>query len=230
MTEQPSSIHSHQHDDRRDDRFKSGQELETTHGHLGTAERLERIWKAANSRQRDLMVVMEDVYIPHNLAAIARTCDVFGVQQIAFTLENHKYFDPRHVGKIASSSASKWVDYRIFHDGTQNCLNTLKGEGYHILGLMVDENAQSLYGLNLTQHDRLAVMVGNEHKGLSPAAQQYADTQVVIPMRGIIESLNVSVATAILLSEITRQREKSGKDYRISEADAFALFENFLRR
>lgn len=194
-----------------------------------TPRRRELLRQAAYQRQRGLMVLMEDVWNPHNLAAIARSCDAFGVQTLAFTLENHKLFDPSQVGKIASSSANKWLDYRIFRDGTRDCLTTLKNEGWHILATVMDSDL-ALYDVDFTQIPQVAVMVGNEHAGLSPVAMEMADTCVTIPMQGVIRSLNVSVATAITLAEITRQRRASNIDFSLPEADALALYKDFLQR
>jgi tRNA (guanosine-2'-O-)-methyltransferase len=197
-----------------------------------TDRRVERIRTVAANRQRGVMVLMEDVYNPHNLAAIARSCDAFGVQQIAFTLEDHDQFDPQEVGRVSSSSASKWLDYRIFEDGTRACLTTLKREGWHIAATLVDEKARPLYEIDFTvpEYDKLVIMVGNERSGLSPTAAELADTTVFIPMAGMIRSFNVSVATAITLAEITRQRNASDKRYTLDDDAASALAADFMLR
>lgn len=184
--------------------------------------RVERVRYVAENRLRGMMVVMEDVHNPHNLAAIARSCDAFGVQHIAFTLENHDLFDPDETGRVASSSASKWLDYRLFEQGTSAALRTLKAEGWHVLATVADEDAPSLYDLDYTQYEKLAVMVGNEHAGLSPAAIAGANTRMTIPMYGMIQSFNVSVATAITLAEISRQRRAEPDDRFTLDDDAFA--------
>ncbi len=195
-----------------------------------TPHRREKLRRVVELRQRGLMVVMEDVYNPHNLAAIARSCDAFGVQQITFSLQDQRRFDPRDKGLIVSSSASKWLDYRIFEEGTETCLTTLQAEGWHIMAALAGENIPSLYDVDLTQYDKLAVLMGNEHAGLSQHAGHLADSAVTIPMRGIIESFNVSVATAVILSEITRQRQASEKDFSLPEDELEMLYGEFLRR
>lgn len=197
-----------------------------------TERRRERIRGVASRRQNGLMVLMEDVYNPHNLAAIARSCDAFGIQQVAFTLENHDLFDPTEIGRITSSSASKWLDYRTFTEGTRDCLTTLKHEGWHILTTILDDDAASLYDLDFTQpqFERLVVMVGNERDGISPVAAELADTHMVIPMQGMIQSFNVSVATAVTLAEITRQRRASDKRYTLEDDDAARLAVDFMTR
>jgi len=195
-----------------------------------TESRRQRLRQTAEGRQRGLMVLMEDVYNPHNLAAIARSCDAFGVQEISFTLENHDLFDPAQLGMVSSRSASKWLDYRIFEDGTEDCLKTLKSEGWHILATLAEEDTPSLYDVDLAQYEKLVVMVGNEHAGLSPKAAALADSGVYIPMRGLIRSFNVSVATALILAEITRQRAASPANFSISPEEADALYADFLLR
>lgn len=195
-----------------------------------TAARKARIADVVRNRQRGLMVVMEDVNNPHNLAAIARSCDAFGVQQIAFTLENHDLFDPVEVGRVSSSSASKWLDYRIFEDGTGSCLRTLQAEGWHVAATAMHEAAQPLQSVDFTQVDQLALLVGNEREGLSPTALEMADSHIYIPMVGMTRSFNVSVATAILLWEITRQRNASEYDFTISEGEAARLIASFQGR
>jgi tRNA (guanosine-2'-O-)-methyltransferase len=195
-----------------------------------TERRLRRIIQIARQRQRGLMLIMEDVHNPHNLAAIARSCDAFGVQNLAFTLENNELFDPQHTGKITSASASKWLDYRIFENGTQPALTTLKNEGWHIMATDLMPGARSLYDVDFCAYDRLALMVGNEHAGISPKAREMADSFVKIPMQGMIQSFNVSVAAAIALSEITRQRQTCETDFHLPDDDAEALIADFVLR
>jgi len=195
-----------------------------------TERRKQRLHTAARLRQRGLMVVMEDVHNPHNLAAIARSCDAFGIQQVAFTVQDHNLFDPQNVGRISSSSASKWLDYRIFEAGTVDCFTQLQAEGWHLMATVAGDDIPSLYDVDLTQHEKLAVLVGNEHRGLSPKAVDMADSHITIPMRGMIQSFNVSVATAIILAEVTRQRQASPVDFNISEDDAWALALDFMQR
>jgi tRNA (guanosine-2'-O-)-methyltransferase len=194
-----------------------------------TASRLERIKHAAYHRQRGMMLMMEDVYNPHNLAAVTRTCDAFGVHDIAYTIEQHDEFDPKQTSIVTSGSASKWVDYRLFETGTVDALNMLHAEGWFVAAV-ADDDAVPLYDMDCTQYDQLVLLVGNERRGLSDTAVRMADRKVVIPMLGMIHSLNVSVAAAIMLSEITRQRQASPKRFTISDDEAEALIVNFIHR
>jgi tRNA (guanosine-2'-O-)-methyltransferase len=197
-----------------------------------TPKRLARIQHTARHRQAGLIVMMEDVHNPHNLAAIARSCDAFGVQTLGFSLENDALFDPRTIGKVSSSSASKWLDYRIFEQGTQHALTTLKDEGYTLLATVLSDRAISIHDLNFTEprFDKLVVLVGNEREGLSDVAREMADVHMMIPMMGMIQSFNVSVATALTLFEVTRQRHASERNYYLSDDEAETLVQDFLRR
>lgn len=192
--------------------------------------RLKRVVDTASHRQSGLMVIMEDVHNPHNLAAIARSCDAFGIQEIAFTMENENLFDPKEVGKISSASASKWLDYRIFENGTHDALTTLKSEGWHIIATWVNPEAESIHEIDFTQYDKLALMLGNEHSGISQTAIELADSYMYIPMMGMIESFNVSVAAALSLFEVTRQRLASEKDFFFPKDDARELIADFAMR
>jgi tRNA (guanosine-2'-O-)-methyltransferase len=192
--------------------------------------RLSRVVNVAAHRQRGLMIVMEDVHNPHNLAAIARSCDAFGIQEIAFTMDEENLFDPKEIGKISSASASKWLDYRIFEHGTHAALATLKNEGWHIMATWVNPEAKSIHEIDFTQYEKLALLVGNEHAGISQTAIELADSYMYIPMMGMIESFNVSVAAALSLFEITRQRLASDKDFFLPEDEARKLIADFVVR
>jgi len=192
--------------------------------------RLKRLVETAQRRQRGLMVLMEDVHNEHNLAAIARSCDAFGVQQVAFTLQNPDNFNPSRVPEVTASGVAKWLDYRIFTDGTADALTTLKSEGWQILATSLQHRAHTIHEVDFTQFEKLVLMVGNEHSGLSSVAREHADGFVYIPMMGFAQSFNVSVATAISLYEITKQRESSEINFRISQDEARELADSFLQR
>ncbi|MEX0602297.1 MAG: TrmH family RNA methyltransferase, partial [Bacteroidota bacterium] len=102
-----------------------------------------------------------------------------------------------------SASASKWVERRE-HPSIVACYSALRSEGFAIYATRIAEGAVSLYGLDLT--GKVALVVGNEHRGVSDDAARGADALVQIPMFGMIQSLNVSVASAVMLFEAARQR------------------------
>ncbi len=191
-----------------------------------TEARAERMRQVAAARQRGLTVLMEDVYNPFNLAAIARTCDAFGVQSLGFMCQSREAFDPREAGALASRSAAKWIDYTLYEGGTEAVLAQFKARGYHVMALVAAPGAVPLSMADLT-HERLLLMIGNERHGLSATAEALADTRAVIPMAGMVQSLNVSVAAALALYEVVRQR---GARYLYTPDEAEALVQRWLSR
>jgi len=169
-----------------------------------TDERINKIAETIKARQFSLRVVFENVHDPHNVSAILRTCDAVGIPKISLLYTIEKF--PK-VSRISSASASKWIEIEKYED-TKKCINELKNEGFTVYASMLDKNAVNLYELDLTK--KVALVVGNEHRGISKEVQNLADKTFYIPMRGMIQSLNVSVACAVALYEAQRQREKKG--------------------
>ena len=170
-----------------------------------TPERTERLASVLNKRQDDITVVLENVYDPHNISAVMRTCDAVGVQEI-FIL-NTKI--PRHKkwGAKSSSSAAKWLTVHQFDDAGQ-CFSSLRKRYSSILTTYLGNDSIGLHQLDLTKS--IALVFGNEHSGVSDEIRQLADGNFVIPQAGIIRSLNISVACAVTLYEAYRQKKLAG--------------------
>lgn len=168
------------------------------------SRRIERMAAVLAKRLPDLTVVLENIHDPHNVSAILRTCDAVGVVRVELLYTCESF--PK-IGRKSSSSASKWVERRK-HTSVEECYAVLRSEGYRIIATRLDANAQTLYESTLT--GKVALVLGNEHRGVSEAAASQADSRLYIPMRGMIESLNVSVAAAVLLYEALRQRLARG--------------------
>lgn len=166
---------------------------------MRTTRRLNRLEKVLRYRQPDLTVVMENILDPHNVSAILRSCDAVGVMEVQLIYSNAEFPD---IGKKSSASAKKWVELRKFKNIKQ-CYDTLHKEGFTIFATHLEES-RSLYDIDMTK--KIAIVVGNEHEGVSQEAARRADGIIKIPMYGMIESLNVSVATAVILFEALRQR------------------------
>jgi tRNA (guanosine-2'-O-)-methyltransferase len=166
--------------------------------------RLRKIRDVLSHRQPGLTVVLENIHDPHNVSAIFRSCDAVGVLgvELLYTVEPF----PR-IGKKSSSSANKWIQRRNQRSVTA-CIHTLHDEGFTVLATRMDPSARSIYDLDLTGN--VAFIFGNEHRGVSDEAAQLSDVRVRIPMVGMIESLNVSVAAAVCLYESLRQRTARG--------------------
>ena len=171
---------------------------------MPTEQRVNKLKRVAEARQAGFTVVIEDVYDPHNLGAISRSCDAFGIQQINVIFETHPPFDPKEVGKNSSTATNKWLHYRIHH-GTEKALKALKDEGWALVAAALDPAAESIFEADLCA-PRIGLLFGNEKTGLSAKALALADRKVMIPMRGIAQSMNVSVSAALCIYEVTRQR------------------------
>lgn len=185
--------------------------------------RLDKIKNVVAQRQRGFVVVIEDVHDPHNAEAIFRTCDAFGVQEVYLIFDKTAPWNPSKIGKSSSSSAHKWLTFHTFRS-TEACFRELKKKGYLLVGSVLQKGT-SLFQARLRDQP-VALLVGNEHRGLSEYALAHADLILTIPMRGMIESLNVSVATALFLYELTRQRGTVS----LGKESQEKLIEDFVRR
>lgn len=194
---------------------------------MPTEERLQKLERVARNRQAGFTVVMEDVFDPHNLGAVTRTCDAFGIQDINVIFETHPEFDPKEVGKNSSTATNKWINYRIHH-GTQKGIQTLKDEGWLVVATVIDDDADMIFDADLT-HPKIAMCFGNEKVGLSEQAITMADKKVTIPMQGIAQSMNISVSAALFIYEVTRQRHAQGIDpYMMGEDDVQQTLTYFM--
>ncbi|MGQ9798594.1 MAG: TrmH family RNA methyltransferase [Ignavibacterium sp.] len=173
-------------------------------------KRLNKIVNTLKRRQFDLMVVLENIHDPHNVSAIFRTCDAVGIPKVSLVYTIEKF--PK-IGKKSSASAFKWVE-REKYKNIDNCYSELRKDGFKIYASSISEDSKSIYELDLSQ--KVAIVLGNEHRGVSEEASQLADERIMIPMFGMVQSLNVSVAAAIILYEAARQRIIKGK-YNVSQ-------------
>jgi len=181
-----------------------------------TEKRIEKITRVIKSRQHSLTVVLENIHDPHNVSAIFRTCDAVGIPKVNL-IYNFETF-PK-IGKKSSASAFKWVEKEKFKT-VDKCYSELRNNGFKIYASSLTEHSKKLYELDLTK--KAAIVVGNEHRGVSEEAAKYADDVFLIPQFGMVQSLNVSVAAAVILYEAMRQRLNKGM-YKKSELDNAAL-------
>ncbi|MEI9934253.1 MAG: RNA methyltransferase [Ferruginibacter sp.] len=170
-----------------------------------TPERFERLTNVLNKRQPDLTVVLENVFDPHNISAVMRTCDAVGIQDI-FIL-NNKIPPHRKWGAKSSSSADKWLTIHQYTDANE-CFAELRKRYKKIYATHLSSDAVGLHELNLIEP--VALIFGNEHSGVSEEIVLMADGNFIIPQVGIIKSLNISVACAVTLYEAFRQKQNAG--------------------
>ena len=193
-----------------------------------TPERLEKIKRLVQNRQRDVILVLEDIHDPHNAEAAFRTCDAFGIQAVHLIFEQQSPFNPRKVGKATSSSANKWLDF-IIHRSTQSAIDQIKQEGYTSVATTLRDDAISIFDIDF-KPGKWAIWIGNEHRGLSEPAQSHCEMAIKIPMAGLVQSLNLSVTAALLMYEITRQRVASGTDFKLVPDQQSLLLESIITR
>ncbi len=170
-----------------------------------TEERRRRLESVLARRQNSLTVVLEDVWDPHNISAVMRSCDAVGIQEIYVLnkiIEKHDQW-----GKRSSSSANKWLTVHQF-DNVAACFAALRTKYDRILTTHLSTDAVSLYDLSLT--GKIALVFGNEHDGVSEELRMLADGNFIIPQMGMIQSLNISVACAVSLYEAFRQKLVAG--------------------
>ncbi|MDR3667950.1 MAG: TrmH family RNA methyltransferase [Ignavibacteriaceae bacterium] len=169
-----------------------------------TEKRLNKFKAVAKARQHTLHLVLENVHDPHNVSAVLRTCDAAGIPAVSLLYYLEKF--PR-IGKKSSASAVKWIEKEKYTDIKQ-CYNSLRDKGFKIYATSLTEGAVNLYDVNFT--DKCAVVLGNEHRGVSDEATELADAKLFIPMFGMVQSLNISVAAAVIIYEALRQRLVKG--------------------
>src|ERR1700722_15641782 len=171
-----------------------------------TQERELRLRTVLDKRQENLVVVLENVFDPHNISAVMRTCDAVGVQDV-FVLNTRI---PRHRkwGAKSSSSAANWLTVRQYDDAAE-CCTALRQQVDRIYTTHLSSDAVSLFEMKLT--GRIALVFGNEHSGVGDEIRALSDGNFVIPQVGIIQSLNISVACAVTLYEAFRQKTVAGQ-------------------
>lgn len=176
---------------------------------MTTSQRISTITRVIKHRQRGI-IVLEDIHDPHNAGAILRSVDAFGFQHVYFIFEKEKAYNPRRIGKQSSASANKWLTIRSFSRAS-DCYDTLKQAGVKIYATTLEApHPCNLYETLPTLGPQIALVFGNEHTGISDTAKHSADYHLYIPMRGFVQSLNVSVSVALVLAEFTRRREEQG--------------------
>jgi tRNA (guanosine-2'-O-)-methyltransferase len=179
-----------------------------------TPERFARIKETLNRRQPDLAVVTDEVHKAHNLSAIIRTCDAFAVPKVhaIWPYDNYRTFR----GKAKGSQ--NWVDVDTYRT-TEDAISPLQNQGFKVCLEKFSERAIAFRSYDFPPPT--AILMGKELTGVTDIAADMADEHLTIPMLGMVQSFNVSVAAALLLSEAERQRSLKGMfdERRISDED-----------
>ena len=169
-----------------------------------TSERLARINQLLDQRQADLTLCLESVHKNHNLSALIRSADAVGIHEV-----HAIWYGPRlRVRAGAAVGTNKWVKVHN-HDGLPSAIEQLKAEKKQIIVTNLSPQAVDFRAIDYTKPT--AIILGQERRGVTPEAIAAADHQVIVPMVGMAESLNVSVAAAVILYEAQRQRAAVGR-------------------
>jgi tRNA (guanosine-2'-O-)-methyltransferase len=189
-------------------------------------QRVDKIKNVLAHRQPDLTVVLENIHDPHNVSAVIRSCDAVGVMRVELLYTRERF--PR-IGKKSSSSASKWLERRK-HTSVKDCYAALRSDGFVICATRLGPLSVALYDLDLTK--KVALVFGNEHRGVSDEAAENADISFRIPMFGMLQSLNVSVACAVSLYEALRQRLAKGQldSPKLSSQEMRMAYHDWIKR
>jgi tRNA (guanosine-2'-O-)-methyltransferase len=168
-----------------------------------TPERWAKIQKVVANRTCDVSAVLENIYDRGNTSAVMRSAEAMGFQNIHLIEPGDRFKESNRV----TAGADKWLDVVRFRE-TEVAIEHLKSRGYKILATHLDAKAKPLESMDLTAP--IAIVFGNEKDGISPEMQKLADQTVILPMRGFVQSYNISVAAAIAFQAISSARDRAG--------------------
>ncbi|MCD8446876.1 TrmH family RNA methyltransferase [Tenacibaculum finnmarkense] len=191
-----------------------------------TDKRKETFNSVLNERTRHFTVVLEDIYQPHNASAVVRSCDIFGVQDV-YAIENRF---TNKVSRHVAKGSQKWLNinrYKEDGDNTKACIDDLRAKGYQIIGTTPHTDSCVLSDFDVTK--KSAFVFGAEKDGISDYIKQEADGFLKIPMVGFTESLNISVAAAITLNDVTARLRKTNIDWKLSKEEQRVLYFEWIK-
>lgn len=186
------------------DRDDFGPDTEVDPETTRTRRRLDRLRGVIAKRQPDLRVVLENVHDRHNVSAVLRSCDAVGVDTVHLLYTVEKF---PTVGRASSAGVGKWINL-VHHPSVDDCFERLRKDDCTVLATSLKGEPHSLFSVDLT--GPVALVFGNEHRGISDEVADRSDGTIRIPMVGFVESLNISVACAVSLYEAFRQRSDAG--------------------
>jgi len=190
-------------------------------------KRKETFHKVLENRTRHFTVVLEDIFQPHNSSAVIRSCDIFGLQDVHIIQNKYSSRVSRHVAK----GSQKWLDIKKYNQSatnTQDCIDALRNEGYQIIATTPHNDSCMLHEFDITK--KSAFVFGVEKEGVSEYTMNQADGFLKIPMVGFTESLNISVAAAIILQDITTKLRTSNINWKLSEIEKQVLYFEWVQK
>lgn len=188
------------------------------------ADRILRLKQVLAKRTNYLTVVTDQVVDPHNISAICRSAECFGVQNVHLIESNFPFRGAKNIQR----GSLNWVNVNRY-DGenkTQDCIQTLKSNGYKIVAVSPHVASKSIS--ELTFDKPIALVMGQEQLGVSNEIMMSADECVIIPMHGFTESLNVSVACSIALYDLRKRLDESTVQWQLSDHDRNELYQQWL--
>ncbi|WP_152287380.1 TrmH family RNA methyltransferase [Flavicella marina] len=194
---------------------------------LVTEERKEIFQEVLKNRTRHFSVILEDLYQKHNTSAITRSCEVFGIQDMHIIENKYKTYVSNQVGK----GSQKWLTFHRYNQqehNTQACIDAVRAQGYQIIATTPHETSRFVGDFDVTK--KSAFVFGVEKEGVSKMMLEQADGHLKVPMYGFTESLNVSVAAAIVLQDVSTRMRKSGVDWELSEKESEEIYLNWLKK
>ncbi|SDW94815.1 tRNA (guanosine-2'-O-)-methyltransferase [Lutibacter oricola] len=181
-----------------------------------------------NQRTNHFTVAIEDLFQPHNASAVVRTCDIFGIQEINVIENKYKFYASRHVAK----GAQKWLDFNYYREkdtnNTKVCMDELRAKGYQIIATTPHNESCYLEDFDVTK--KSAFFFGVEKEGLSKEVLDNADGYLKIPMAGFTESLNISVAAAIILQRFTEKLKATDVHWQLSDLEKDAKYIEWMEK
>lgn len=184
--------------------------------------RRERIEEVIRGRTRAVTVVLDRLEDSFNMAAVLRTCEAMGLQEVHVIRNPDAPFAPN--SKV-TQGCDKWLDLHLHRDA-RGCFEQLKARGYRVLASAIRPGATSLFELAFDQ--KVAMVFGNERTGVSDEVLEHADGAFWIPMRGFVQSMNISAAASASITRAVAWRlERLGVEGDLSPQEQGELREQF---
>lgn len=171
----------------------------TSEGIIGIYEEKENSLQDYQPSENASIIILEGIEKPGNLGAILRSCEAFGIEALIITDPKVDFYNPN----VIRSSVGCIFGMNIFSSQNEELLSFLKENQFQIFTTLMSQDAQSIHEKDYTK--KSAILFGTEHSGLSNFWKDKGDN-ILVPMVGTIDSLNLSNAVAITCYEILRQK------------------------
>ncbi|MFC2110364.1 TrmH family RNA methyltransferase [Bacteroidota bacterium] len=192
-----------------------------------TEHRTKIFKEVLKDRTRHFTVILEDLYQKHNTSAITRSCDIFGIQDLYIIENKYKTYVSNQVGK----GSQKWLTFHKYNEqnhNTQACIDSVRAAGYQIIATTPHEKSSFVGDFDVTK--KSAFVFGVEKEGVSDMMLAQADGHLKVPMFGFTESLNVSVAAAIVLQDVATRVRKTDVEWELTKEEQEEVYLQWLKK